>query len=89
MKWKALKDFLFNLVSDGANPSSKRVAGVLGWVVCLAASIIGIFYPIQSPDVIEMLFWSSCALLGLDSIMGAFGKRRNPFNTDNKKGDQQ
>ena len=64
-----IKEFFFNTISEGKNPSSKRVAGCLG-LVCLIAAGYGISHVIQSPNVIEMLFWSSCGLLGLDSITG-------------------
>lgn len=80
-----LKSFIWDTVSEGRNPSSKRVAGCLGWIVCLAASVIGIFYIIQSPDIIEMLFWSSCALLGIDSVAGAF--KKNPFKSKRLDGE--
>lgn len=80
-----LKQFIWDTVSEGKNPSSKRVAGCLGWLVCIAASIIGIFYIIQSPDIIEMLFWSSCALLGIDSVAGVF--KRNPFKQNHGEGE--
>lgn len=74
----SIREFIWDTVSEGKNPSSKRVAGCLGWLVCLLASVIGIFSIVQSPGIIEMLFWSSCALLGIDSVAGAF-KRNNPF----------
>lgn len=77
-----IKEFFFNTISEGKNPSSKRVAGCLGWLVCLIAAGYGISHVIQSPNVIEMLFWSSCALLGIDSVAGAFKK---PFNKDEPK----
>ena len=72
------KTFVWNTISEGKNPSSKRVAGCLGWILCLLASIIAMFHTIPSPDIIEMLFWSSCALLGIDSVTSAF-RNRNPF----------
>lgn len=74
----SFREFLYNTISEGKNPSSKRVAGVLGWIICLAAAIVALIRPIPSPDIIEMLFWSSCAMLGIDSVTGAF-KKRNPF----------
>lgn len=73
-----IKEFIWNTISEGKNPSSKRVAGCLGWLLCLVAAAIALYHTIPSPDIIEMLFWSSCALLGIDSITGAF-KNRNPF----------
>lgn len=74
-----IKNFIWNTVSEGKNPSSKRVAGCIGWIVCLIASVVAMFHNIPNPDVIEMLFWASCALLGLDSVSGIF-KPINRFN---------
>ena len=68
-----------NTVSEGKNPSSKRVAGCLGWILCLVAAVVAIFKIIPSPDIIEMLFWSSCALLGIDSVTSMF----KPFKNKN------
>lgn len=74
-----IKNFIWDTVSEGKNPSSKRVAGCTGWIVCLIASIVAMFHSIPNPDVIEILFWASCALLGLDSVSGIF-KPLNRFN---------
>ena len=69
--------FLLNTISEGKNPSSKRVAGCLGWLLCLIASAVALVHLIPNPNIIEMLFWSSCALLGIDSIAGAFRTNKN------------
>lgn len=81
----SLKTFIWDTVSEGKNPSSKRVAGCLGWMVCLFASIVAIFYAIPSPNIIEMLFWSSCALLGMDSVATVFKGPFNKFNNNEPK----
>lgn len=70
------KEFVLNTLSEDKNPSSKRVAGCLGWFLCLVSAIIGIFYEIKSTDIIEMLFWASSGLLGLDSVTGMFKNKR-------------
>lgn len=71
--------FFMNTISEGKNPSSKRVAGCLGWILCLVAGGVAIFKIIPSPDIIEMLFWASCALLGIDSVASVF----KPFKKKN------
>ena len=71
--------FFMNTISEGKNPSSKRVAGCLGWILCLVAAGVAIFKIIPSPNIIEMLFWSSCALLGIDSVTSMF----KPFKNKN------
>ena len=75
---KKIEKFIVNTVSDGKEPSSKRVAGMMGWIVCLIASLIGIFVPIVSVEIIELLFYTSCMLLGLDAVVGMFTKTKKP-----------
>lgn len=76
------KTFIWDTVSEDKNPSSKRVAGCLGWILCLISAAVALFHAIPSPDIVEMLFWSSCALLGIDSVTSAF-RNRNPFKQTN------
>ena len=70
-----LETFLMNTISEGKNPSSKRVAGCLGWILCLIAAIVAMFHGIPCPEIIAMLFWASTALLGIDSVMIPFKKK--------------
>ena len=76
-----LKNFIWDTVSEGKNPSSKRVAGCTGWILCLIASVVALIRPIPNPDIIEMLFLASCALLGIDSVSGIF-KPLNRFSIE-------
>ena len=71
-----IKNFIWDTVSEGKNPSSKRVAGCLGWILCLGAAIVAMVKEIPSPEIIEILFWTSSALLGIDSIASAFNKHK-------------
>lgn len=70
-----IKNFIWDTVAEGKNPSSKRVAGCLGWLLCLGASVVAMIKEIPSPEIIEILFWTSCALLGIDSIASAFNNK--------------
>lgn len=69
-----MKKFIVNMLSANSPVSSKRVAGFLGWIVCLIITILSIFYPITVTNTIELLFWCSAGLLGLDSITGIWKK---------------
>ena len=62
--------------------SSKRIAGFLGWLVCLFIVIYCTILCIQAPVIAEILFYCSSGLLGIDAIMSPFrGKHeRNGSN---------
>lgn len=65
------------MLSSDKSVSSKRVAGFMGWIVCLAAAIYSTMYAIPSTDIIEMLFICSTSLLGIDSITSIWKKNIN------------
>lgn len=60
--------------------SSKRIAGFLGWLVCLFVVIYCTILCIQAPVIAEVLFYCSSGLLGIDAIMSPFRNRRNEAN---------
>ena len=59
--------------------SSKRVCGVIGWVVCLGIGIYCTVKVIQAPLLIDSILIGSAALLGVDSITGIWSNK----NTNN------
>lgn len=65
------------MLSAESGVSSKRVAGFLGWIVCLTITIFSTIYAIPAPDIVEMLFICSTSLLGIDSITGIWKKNIN------------
>lgn len=69
-----LIEFLKNALSSDSAVSSKRIAGFMGWIVCLAAVIYSVITNNQSPDIVDTLFITSAALLGLDSVISIFKK---------------
>lgn len=48
--------------------SSKRVCGVLGFLVCSGVLIYCTLSVIQAPTFVDIFFISSCSLLGIDSV---------------------
>lgn len=52
--------------------SSKRIAGFLGWLVCLFVVIYCTISCIQAPIIAEILFYCASGLLGIDAIMSPF-----------------
>lgn len=55
--------------------SSKRVCGVIGWVVCLGIGIYCTVKVIQAPLLIDSILIGSAALLGVDSITGIWSNK--------------
>lgn len=54
--------------------SSKRVCGLLGWIVCLGILIAGYITQKEIPVYAEMISIISASLLGLDSVTGIWQK---------------
>lgn len=55
--------------------SSKRVCGVIGWIVCLGIGIYCTVKVIQAPLLIDSILIGSAALLGVDSITGIWSNK--------------
>lgn len=50
--------------------SSKRVCGVIGWLVCIGILIYCTVMVIQAPVFADAVLIATAALLGVDSITG-------------------
>lgn len=57
--------------------SSKRVCGVIGWIVCLGIGIYCTVKVIQAPLLIDSILIGSATLLGVDSITGIWRNKSN------------
>lgn len=55
--------------------SSKRVAGILGWLVSLVIFILGFVFQKEIPEFGDMILIMSSSLLGIDSVAEVFQKR--------------
>ena len=67
---KNLKEYLRLMVTSHSGISSKRVCGVLGFLVIMFVIVFCTIAQIQAPIIIETFIWAVCALLGIDSITG-------------------
>jgi hypothetical protein len=67
---KQIKDFLKLMVTSHSGISSKRVCGVLGFLVIIFVVIFCTVNGIQAPDMIDTFVYAICMLLGIDSITG-------------------
>ena len=57
--------------------SSKRIAGLLGWLVALGLLIASFIFQKQIDDFADMVLIMSASLLGLDTFKGIFSKSVN------------
>lgn len=62
------KEFIIKMLSSESSVSSKRVAGLIGWLVCITICIYCVVLVIEAPVIIETLFYCTAGLLGLDSV---------------------
>jgi hypothetical protein len=67
---KKLIDFFKLMVTSHSGISSKRVCGVLGFLVIIFVVIFCTVNGIQAPDMIDTFVYAICMLLGIDSITG-------------------
>ena len=72
-----MKDFLIKLVTAHTGISSKRVCGVLGFLVIIFILLYCTICTIQAPIIIEPFIYAVCMLLGIDSITGIWKNKNN------------
>lgn len=65
------------MVTSHSEISSKRICGVLGWIVCLGILVYCTVTAIQAPVMIDTVLWCCMTLLGIDSITGIWKKFDN------------
>lgn len=69
---------LFQANSGGL--SSKRVCGVIGWLVCLILLICSAIFKFEIDEFADYVLITSASLLGVDSLQGIFSKGDRPKN---------
>ena len=70
--WK----FLEEVVNSQSGISSKRVCGLIGWILCLLVLIYCTVFEEQAPEITDTILWCCMGLLGLDSITGIWKGRK-------------
>jgi len=65
--WRNVKSIF---LATRGSISSKRVCGVIGWLVCLTVLIYCTILTIQAPFFADAVLIATAALLGVDSITG-------------------
>lgn len=72
-----MKEYLKKIVESRSGVSSKRVCGVLGFLIVIFVLIYCTISGVQAPLMIDTFIYAICLLLGIDSITGAFKKFDN------------
>ena len=58
------------MITSHSGISSKRVCGVLGFLVIMFVIVFCTIAQTQAPIILETFIWAVCMLLGIDSITG-------------------
>lgn len=67
---KKIKEYIRLMITSHSGISSKRVCGVLGFLVIMFVIIFCTISNIQAPVILETFIWAVCMLLGIDSVTG-------------------
>lgn len=67
-----LKEYLILLITSHSGISSKRVCGVLGFLIIMFSLVYCTVTGMQAPSIMETFIWAVCMLLGIDSVTGIF-----------------
>ena len=76
--------FIKGMVTSHSGISSKRVCGVLGWIVAIIVLLYCTIHVIQAPLMIDTFLVCCMALLGIDSITGIWKKFDNKSKDKNE-----
>ena len=68
------ENFWKQIIIAHSGVSSKRICGVLGFLIVIATLIYCTLNCIQAPDMIEPFMYAICLLLGIDSVTGIWRK---------------
>ena len=69
-----MKEFIKQMLRGQSGISSKRVCGVLGWLVSIYIIIYCTITNQQSPEIMDTFILGIMGLLGIDSVTGIWKK---------------
>ena len=73
-----MKQYIIEMLSGYRNRvSSKRVCGVLGWLILMGVYVYSSVVHSELPEATEYLTWAIVTLLGVDAVANAFKKKQN------------
>lgn len=70
-----MKEFLMKLITAHTGISSKRVCGVLGWLLCLGITIGCTITGQEAPQVTDTVLYCCMGLLGIDSVTSVWRRK--------------
>ena len=86
---KFLQDLRSIFLAKQGTISSKRVCGVLGWLVCVGILIYCTIMVIQAPAFADAVLIATAALLGVDSITGIWKVNRKNLSSFEKDEEEE
>ena len=63
-----MKEFIKSMLRGEAGISSKRVCGVLGWLVSIGVIVYCTILNTQAPEIMDTFILGIMGLLGIDSV---------------------
>lgn len=70
------------LSAERGSLSSKRLCGMLGWLVSSAVLLLCTVWDRQAPEMVNVFLYSSTVLLGVDSVAGIWKANRSDSNEE-------
>lgn len=65
-----MKEFLKQVITAHSGISSKRVCGVIGFIIIVSILLYCTITSKQAPNMLEPFIYAVCLLLGIDSVTG-------------------
>ena len=75
--YNIMKEFLRSMITSHSGISSKRVCGVIGFLIIIFVLVYCTIFSIQAPLMIEPFIYAVCLLLGIDSVTGIWKGKMN------------
>ena len=75
--YNIMKEFLRLMITSHSGISSKRVCGVIGFLIIIFVLVYCTISSIQAPLMIEPFIYAVCLLLGIDSVTGIWKGKMN------------
>ena len=72
-----VKDIIKQIITSHSGISSKRVCGILGFLVIMFSVVYCTVQNIQAPNILETFTWAVAILLGVDSVTGIWKQFNN------------
>ena len=73
-----MKQFIESIfLAQKGSISSKRVCGVIGWIICLLICIYCTVKVIQAPVLADSILIGSATLMGVDSVTGIWKNKKD------------